>query len=194
MYWGSPHASARVALVRPTNTGPRPADEDDRARLVSGGHVARFEDDHRRLSRPLARIPVEPWIDRDPALPQPITLVSRGRASAYRARKLVGQSNHGVWVGLQVEPPRRLALVPAVHSERDEVWAIFEVANDHAALFPGLPSDGRETKRTPPALVRRGPQETTATESVEHSMNAPGVVHEPGRRMLRRSRCRGAHC
>jgi hypothetical protein len=140
----SPNASARVAFVRRT-LNVVPADEDDRPRLVSGGHVARFQDDHRRLSRPLARIPVEPWIDRDPALPQPITLVARGRARAYQARKLVGQSNHGVWVCLQVEPPRGLALVPAVHSERDEVWAIFEVANDHAALFAGLPPDGRET-------------------------------------------------
>ncbi len=97
--WGQ-SSCKRPRSACATNTGRRPADEDDRPRLVSGGHVARFQDDHRRLSRSLARIPVEPWIDRDPALPQPITLVSRGRARAYRARKLVGQSNHGVWMCL----------------------------------------------------------------------------------------------
>jgi len=35
--------------------------------------------------------------------------------------------------------------------------------------------DGRETQRAPAALVRRGPQEAAATESVERSMSAPGV-------------------
>jgi hypothetical protein len=161
-------------------------------RDMSGGHIARFQDDHRRLGRPPAPIPGEPWIDRHPAPPQPITLASRGRASCIGRRKLVGQSNHGVWVCRQVEPPRGSAFVPAVHSEQDEVWTIFEVANDHAALFPGPPSEDRKTKRTPASLARRGPLGATVTESVERSMNTPGVGHEPRRRMLRSSRCRGA--
>ena len=147
--------------------------------------VARFEDDHGRLGRPPAGKRVEPRINRDPALPQPITLLPRGTAGANRARKLVRQSNHGIRVRLEVEPPRGMALVKAVHRERDEVRAVFNVADDDAALLPGLPPDGREAQRTPTALVRRSPQESAAAESVEHAMNAPPRVHEPRRRVFR---------
>ena len=55
---------------------------------VSRGPIARLEDDHRRLGRPPDRVRVEPRIDRDPALPQPITLLPRRR----RAR-----TNRGSW-------------------------------------------------------------------------------------------------
>ena len=72
-------------------------------------------------------------------------------------------------------------------------WAVFEVADDDAPLLPGLPADGREAQRTPAALVRRGPQESAATESVERAMSAPGRVHEPRRREFRRSGCRITH-
>src|SRR5664280_1307190 len=106
------------------------------ARLVSRGPVARFEDDYGRLGRSQTAMRVELWIDRDPALPQPITLRLSGRACAHRARMLVGQSNNGVGVRLEVEPPRGMTLVPAVHRDGDEVWAIFEVADDDAALLP----------------------------------------------------------
>jgi hypothetical protein len=106
---------------------------------------------------------------------------------------LARQSNDGVRVRLEVEPPRGVALVPAVHRERDEVGAVFEVADDDAALLPGLPPDGREAQRTPAAPVRRGPQESAATESVEGAMRAPGRVHEPPRRDVRRSGRRIAH-
>src|SRR5687768_17880357 len=106
---------------------------------------------------------------------------------------LARQSNDGVRVLLEVEPPRGMALVPAVHRERNEVGAVFDVADDDAALLPGLPPDGREAQRTPATLVRRGPQESATTESVERAMNAPGRVHEPRRRHVRRSGCRIAH-
>ena len=43
---------------------------------------------------------------------------------------LARQSDDGVRVRLEVEPPRGMALVPAVHRERDEVGAVFEVADD----------------------------------------------------------------
>lgn len=110
----------------------------------SGGPVARFEDDYRRLGRPQAGVRVELWIDRDPTPLQPIMLLPRGWARAHRARMLVGQSNNGVGVRREVEPPGGMALVPAVHRVRDEVWAIFETADDDAALSRGLPPDGRE--------------------------------------------------
>src|SRR5205085_9132982 len=100
---------------------------------------------------------------------------------------------HGVRVRLEVEPPRGMALVPAVHRDRDEVRTVFEVADDDAALLPGFPPDGGEAQRAPAAFVRRGPQESTTTEPVQRAMNAPGGVHEPRRRVFRRPRWRIAH-
>src|SRR4029450_5108405 len=106
---------------------------------------------------------------------------------------LARQADDGVRVRLQVEPPGGMALVPAVHRQRDEVGAVFEVADDDAALLPGLPPGGRERWRTPAAFVRGGPQEAAATESVERAMSAPGRVHEPPRRDSRRAGCRNTH-
>src|SRR5688572_19369740 len=112
--------------------------------LIRADVIARFEDDHRRLGRPALRIRVEPRVDRDPALPQPITLLPRRTACTHQARLLVRQSSDGVRVRLEVAPPRGMALVPAVHRDRDEVRTVFEVADDDAALLPGLPPDGGE--------------------------------------------------
>src|SRR4051812_40631355 len=84
---------------------------------VSSGLAARFEDDHRRFGRPPAGVRVESRIDGDPLLPQPITLLPRRRAGAHQARLLVRQSNDAVRVRLEVAPPCRMALVPAVHRD-----------------------------------------------------------------------------
>src|SRR5262245_60038794 len=106
---------------------------------------------------------------------------------------LTRQSNDGVWVRLEVEPPRRIALVPAVHRQRDEVRPILEVADDDAAGPPGPAADGGEAERTPAPLVRRGPQEPAATQLVQRAMGAPRRVHEPRRRDSWRSSWRVAH-
>ena len=74
-------------------------------------------------------------------------------ASADRARLLVRRSNDGVRVRLEVAPPRGMALVPALPRGRDEIRAVFEVADDDAALVPGLPTDGSEAQHAPPALL-----------------------------------------
>jgi hypothetical protein len=55
-----------------------------------------------------------------------------------------------------------MPLVPAIHRPAREVRAVFDVADDAAALLPGPPADGREAQSTPAALVRRGPQESAA--------------------------------
>jgi len=92
---------------------------------------ARFEDDHGRLGRPPAGIAVELRFDRDPALPESITLLPRDGERAHGARLLARQANDGVPVCLQVEPPRGIALVPAVHGEHDEIRAVLDVADRH---------------------------------------------------------------
>src|SRR5438309_9915208 len=113
-------------------------------RQVSGSPVARFDDNHGRLGRPRSGERVDPRIDRDPALPKPITLVPRGQACTHRARMLVRQSNDGVRVRFEVEPPRGTALVPVVNRERYETRTFLDVVDDDAALLTGLPADGRE--------------------------------------------------
>jgi hypothetical protein len=149
---GRAHGTAPTKQVS-LGSSLRLPDQGGRYRLVSSGPVARFEDDHGRLGRPSAGIGVELRIDRDPALPWPITLLPRRRACPHRARMLACQSDDGVWVRLEVEPPRGMALVPAVHRERDQVGAVFEVADDDAALSPGLAPDGREAQRPQPRLL-----------------------------------------
>jgi hypothetical protein len=82
---------------------------------------------HRRRSaiKLKRRKRVGPGIDRDPAVPQPITFLPGRKACAHGARLLVRQSYDGIGMGLEVEPPRGTTLVLAVHRERDEVGAVF---------------------------------------------------------------------
>ena len=90
--------------------------------LACTGPVARFEHDHRRLGRPPGGMAVELRFDRDPALPQSITLLPGDRARARTGRCLLArQANDGIRVCLEIEPPRGMVLVPAVHGEHDEI-------------------------------------------------------------------------
>jgi hypothetical protein len=125
--------------------------------------------------------------------PQSVTLLSSDLERSHRASRLAWEADDGIGVCLEIEPPRGMTLVKAVHRESDEVGAVLEVADDDAAFLPGLAPDGREAKRAPAALARRGPQEAAATEPVERSMNAPERVLEPRRREFRRSGCRCVH-
>ena len=79
---------------------------------------------------------VDVRIDRDPALPQPLTFLSRCEAGAHRSRRLMSQANYCVRVRLEIEPPRGMALVEAVHRERHEGGAVFEIADDDIAFLP----------------------------------------------------------
>ena len=114
-----------------------------------------FEDDHGRLCRPPAGVAVELRFDLGPALPQPFPLRPRHLYRPHRAgppsvRRTTASgcasrlSHHGD------------ALVPAVHRQHDEVRAVLDVADDDAALLPGLPSDGGEEECAPAAVVRGG--------------------------------------
>ena len=116
-------------------------------------------------------------------------------ATRDRVGTLSPQSNDRIRVCLEIEPPRRVAFVPAVHRECDEVGAVVDVADDDAAFLSGLPSDRREVERTPLALARRRPEQTAPAEPVERAMPTPECVHEPGRRHSRRSirRCLRGH-
>ena len=110
----------------------------------SHGPVERLEDDDGRLRRSLAGICIDLRVDCDPALPQTIAFLHEGEAPPHPVRRLAGQSDDGVGVRLEVEPPRGMAFVPAVHGDRYQVGAVLDVADDDAALLPGLPPDRRE--------------------------------------------------
>jgi hypothetical protein len=91
---------------------------------VSYGPVTRFEDDHWRFGRTPARTAVELRFNRGPALPQSISLLPGDRKRAHRARMLAGHANDGIRVRLKIEPPRGMALVPAVHREHDQIRSV----------------------------------------------------------------------
>ena len=60
-------------------------------------------------------------------------------------------------VGLQVQPPRRFGLSPAVHRRRDQVRAVLDVADDRDASLARVAPDRSEPEH-PPLAARRGPQ------------------------------------
>lgn len=97
----------------------------------------------------------------------------------------VADDHSGIRLGLEVEPPRRFRVCPTVHGHRDEVCAVFEVAEDHLALLAGAPPGGRQVKCAPP-LGFRAPQSDSATgDSVRAPVDAPGEADEPARRNTR---------
>ena len=56
----------------------------------------------------------------------------------------VDEAGRGIGVCLEVEPPGRLGLAPAVHGQGDQVLAVFEVADDHGAGAARPPAGCRE--------------------------------------------------
>ena len=65
---------------------------------------------------------------------------------------LARQANDGIRMRLEVEPPRGMTLLPAVHGEHDEIGAVLDVADDDAAFLPGLPPNGRQAQGSQPRL------------------------------------------
>ena len=107
--------------------------------------------------------------------------------------RLAGHTNDCVRVRLEVEPPRWIAFVETVHRQRDEVRTVFDVADDDAALLTGRPSDAREPRTAPQPRLFDVVHRNRPPLSRYSTMNTPGRVHEPSRRVLRRSGCRIAH-
>ena len=83
--------------------------------------VARLEDDHRGFGRTAGWRTRRGWDRPRPALPQPSTLLTDGSARMHRTRPPARPPDDGARVCLEVEPPRGMPLLPAVHRERDEI-------------------------------------------------------------------------
>src|SRR6266550_6106921 len=112
--------------------------------------------------------------------PETLALLAHGRPRTDCARAAL-ELDLGVRLGLQVEPPRRLRLPPAVHRHRDQVRPILVVAEDRAALLPGPAADGRDPHRSP-APGPHEPQPASPTgEPVDCPVDRPGDTDETAR-------------
>jgi hypothetical protein len=82
---------------------------------------------------------------------------------------------------LEIEPPGRLRIGPAVHRRNHQVRAVLEVANDRDPPRPGPASDRGQPEHAPtPGLW--GPQsEPTAGQGICQSVAAPDRLNPPRR-------------
>ena len=181
----------RCSRRRVANTGARPTrGRPPRRRTLASG----LEHHHRSRGRPRPCVCVEPDIDLGPPLPQSVSLFALGSACTHIAGPLMRQSNGGVRMRLQVEPPRGMTLVPAIHREDNEVGTVFDVADDDAPVTSGLPANRRQTQGPPATFAGRSPQEAPAAQSIHRTVATPECVLEPWRGKLRLLGRRSAQC
>src|SRR6266702_2940147 len=100
----------------------------------------RLKDHDRGLGRSKRRVSVKVLVYLPPPSPQARPFIASRGTGPHQAGP-VGQANLGVRVRPQVEPPGRLAVTPAIHRHRDEIRAILEIPDDHAAP-PAGPAPG----------------------------------------------------
>jgi len=145
-----------------------------------------LQDHHRGLRRPPGGEPVQPCLEVEPPGPQARSFVALGRPGMHPARA-IDEGHRRVGLGLEVEPPGRLAWSPPVHRQHNEVGTVLDVADDRSALPPGTPARGREVQRPPAlALCLRGPQPfPPEADAVEAPVSLPGQADDPaGRKRL----------
>src|SRR6185369_5631261 len=107
--------------------------------------------------------------------------------------RLALELDRRVGLCLEVEPPRRIALAPAVHRDVHQVVAIGLVAEDRDAFGAGLPPDGVEPHRAPLVWLG-GPDAPPAARPSNHRpMDRPGGDDEPERRQERATLRRVGH-
>src|SRR5438046_2799925 len=87
---------------------------------------------------------------------------------------------------LEVEPPPRFRLAPAVHREREQVRAVLEIAEDRDALRSASPArrvDAQQAVRR----ARRSETSTATTDPIDDAVNGPCESDEPAKRKKRSS-------
>ena len=178
----------------------RPAREPDpgspvgplvvRARTRGGQDAGgpRLEDDDRGLGRSQARVRIEV------AAVRRVVVERRPDACPLLAERFAGTDRvgailqlHGcVRVCLEVDPPRRIAIAPAVHREGHEVRAVGVIAEDRLALLARASPD-RAQDHHPEAPVgrRRAQSAATAGQTMDRSVAEPEEADEPSRRQER---------
>src|SRR5690242_20019614 len=146
--------------------------------------LPRLEDDDRSARRAANGIAIDVVAHVLPAFPQPGSLVAN-RLAAADGTDAVDELDRRLGVRLEVEPPGRFGLGPAVHRHRDEVRSVLVVAEDRTPLLARSAAERRETHR-PPA-VRLRPPETlpAARQPMESPMEQPRADHDEARRQPR---------
>src|SRR5690606_28307413 len=140
-----------------------------------------LEHDHRGLAVPECGVLVELRLVVAPPRPEPVALLPGRRARPYPPLA-ADELDRRFRVGLQVEPPRRFRVRPAVHRQGDEVVAVLDIAKDHRAWLPGLATCRGDPHRAPPRPAGT-PQACLARQhSVERAMDGPRTPDEPPRR------------
>lgn len=181
--WYLGPSRAGTALVRCHRTG-RPTDPS--LMKLSEGLGPWFQDHDCGLRRPKSRIGVQPRIQLAPPCPQTRPFISLCGAGPHKSGP-VGEIDSRIRLRLEVEPPGRFAVTPAVHRHRDEVRPVLEVGDYHAALPARATSSGREAQCAP-AVRPRTPQSDSATgDAVQRAVHGPREPDEPARRKSRSS-------
>src|SRR5262249_52918537 len=94
----------------------------------------------------------------------------------------VGEIDSRSGMRLEVEPPPGLTVGPAVHRQRDQVRAVLDVPEEHAALLT-RPTSGRgETQGAPPVSFRPPQTDPAAGGPVEAAMGVPSQPDKPSGR------------
>ena len=186
-------AVTTTGAARPT-TRQRRSGTTARCGAASGPRPRPWlQDHHRGLPGAAGGIGVEVPVDLAPALPQPLPLLAPGGAAADQAGP-VDEVGPDVGLGLQVQPPGRLAVTPAVHGQGDEVRAVLEVADDHRVLAARPAPAGGEPQGAPLAGLRQPQAQTAVAQAVEPPVGDPEEPDEPaGRKSWLPGRRAGRH-
>src|SRR3990172_3447057 len=125
-------------------------------------------------------VAVEVLVDLLPPRPESLAFVAPGgptpngvSAAAHRDSRL--------GMGLEIEPPRRLARRPAAPRHGHPERAVIEVAQDDAALLPGTTADGGEPKGTPAAGLGVPQADPAPGDAIHPAMAVPEESDEPTR-------------
>src|SRR5918995_5403449 len=137
-----------------------------------------LQDHHHGLRRPERSIGVQPRVDFTPSRPQARPFVSLRRSSPHLARS-VDEIDARVGMRLEVQPPGRLAISPAVHRHRGKVGTVLKVGDDHAVLPSGAAPSGRQSQG-PPAVAPGTPEpDPTRGNAVQTPVRRPEETDEP---------------
>ena len=108
-----------------------------------------------------------------PDLPQPWALLRGGGATPDGDRPIL-ELDRRVGMGLEIQPPRRLGLAPAVHGHGHQVRTVLVVAKDGGTLAAALPADRLQPHHAPGLLGGRSQAQPSAAEPMDGPMDDPG--------------------
>jgi len=141
------------------------------------GLAARLKDDNRGLHGAARGVGIEVLLDLSPLGPQTLSLLALCCPARDLARTVYRSTVTSV--RLEVEPPGRFAVAPAVHGHGDEVRAVFKVADDHSTGAARTAPDRVKTHGAPTAGLRSPQTESATGPAVQAAMGDPGEPDEP---------------